>query len=669
MGMTIGKKFGIISLIVSILLPVSIIINWIYGIKTQNLAEKNRAESAVFAIKAKDMQIAVIQVQQWLTDISATRAAEGYNDGFEKAKAHAAEFKRLSNDFIQMFTLKNDQGSIKQLEKLNNDFDAFYEMGKKMANVYISEGPKEGNKMMKKFDPLAESITIAIVSFLENQIEELEESMKTINSTVEKNKMLNLIVGLAIWASLLFSVYLITRGIKKNIKSIFKFTDTLAEGDFTSSIDIESQDEIGQIAVQLTEMKLQTSNMLKGFNNGTSSLNNSAFNLFSISEQMKQGAEQNAERASTVASAAEEMSANMNSVAVASEQASTNINMVATSVEEMSATINEIAQNTEKARGITSKAVSQSQDASLKVDELGIAAEDINKVTETITDISEQTNLLALNATIEAARAGEAGKGFAVVANEIKELARQTAEATQEIKEKINGIQSTSSETINRIKEITQINNEVSEIVTSIANSVEEQSVTTQEIAGNVTQASSGIQEVNKNVSQSSAVANNISKEIADVHVSSDDMTISSLQINISTQELQKLAKRMTGIMEQFKLPAERFDIGTAKGAHLKWRLRLEGLLHGKKLLNPEQITNHHECDFGRWYYGPESQKLKEFTAFSKVGQHHEKMHVFGCQIVEMVQNGENERASSFMVELDKERGKLLEALNELYLL
>ena len=280
--MTIGKKFGIISLIVSILLPVSIIINWIYGIKTQNLAEKNRAESAVFAIKAKDMQIAVIQVQQWLTDISATRAAEGYNDGFEKAKAHAAEFKRLSNDFIQMFTLKNDQGSIKQLEKLNNDFDAFYEMGKKMANVYISEGPKEGNKMMKKFDPLAESITIAIVSFLENQIEELEESMKTIHSTVEKNKMLNLIVGLAIWASLLFSVYLITRGIKKNIKSIFKFTDTLAEGDFTSSIDIESQDEIGQIAVQLTEMKLQTSNMLKGFNNGTSSLNNSAFNLFSI---------------------------------------------------------------------------------------------------------------------------------------------------------------------------------------------------------------------------------------------------------------------------------------------------------------------------------------------------------------------------------------------------
>lgn len=93
--------------------------------------------------------------------------------------------------------------------------------------------------------------------------------------------------------------------------------------------------------------------------------------------------------------------------------------------------------------------------------ELGNAATQIDKVIETITDISEQVNLLALNATIEAARAGEAGKGFAVVANEIKVLATQTADASAAIKEQIQNIQSSTG---NTVKEISNISEVVSEI-------------------------------------------------------------------------------------------------------------------------------------------------------------------------------------------------------------
>jgi methyl-accepting chemotaxis protein len=120
--------------------------------------------------------------------------------------------------------------------------------------------------------------------------------------------------------------------------------------------------------------------------------------------------------------------------AAAMEESATNVTMVTTSSEEMSATIGEIAQNAEKARTISDQAVSKATDTSGQMDGLGRAAQGIGKVVETITEISEQVNLLALNATIEAARAGEAGKGFAVVANEIKELAKQTSEATLEIK-------------------------------------------------------------------------------------------------------------------------------------------------------------------------------------------------------------------------------------------
>ncbi len=72
---------------------------------------------------------------------------------------------------------------------------------------------------------------------------------------------------------------------------------------------------------------------------------------------------------------------------------------------------------------------------------LGESSAEIGNVIKVINSIAEQTNLLALNATIEAARAGEAGKGFAVVANEVKELAKQTSEATEDIIRKIAMIQ------------------------------------------------------------------------------------------------------------------------------------------------------------------------------------------------------------------------------------
>ena len=107
----------------------------------------------------------------------------------------------------------------------------------------------------------------------------------------------------------------------------------------------------------------------------------------------------------------------------------------------MTATINEIVKNTGTARQITNEAVSQAETASTIMDDLSGSAQEIDSVTESITQISEQTNLLALNATIEAARAGEAGKGFAVVANEIKDLAKQAAASTEEIKKRNHGIQ------------------------------------------------------------------------------------------------------------------------------------------------------------------------------------------------------------------------------------
>jgi len=313
-------------------------------------------------------------------------------------------------------------------------------------------------------------------------------------------------------------------------------------------------DEFAELSTTFNAFVANIRRMVQDLHESVEATTSASSELSDLSQGMQDGASSASERTQTVAAAAEEMSVNMNSVAAASEEASTNVNMVATATEEMSATISEISSNTDEASNIATRAVEQASSASAKVDVLGEAAVKISKVTEVISDISAQTNLLALNATIEAARAGEAGKGFAVVANEIKELARQTSEATQQIKSQIEGIQSSTDETVTEIRDITEVINKVNEIVSTIAAAIEEQAATTGEIGGNVQQAAIGISEVNENVAHTSSVAGEIAGDISQISVITDEMTESSGKVNMSAESMTALAGKLEKMVKQFKV-------------------------------------------------------------------------------------------------------------------
>lgn len=383
----------------------------------------------------------------------------------------------------------------------------------------------------------------------------IKEKDIKINITSQIFKLIALVAGICFVLSFM-TLFFVRWKISQPIIKASHMLENIAqgEGDLTRRLEISSKDELGDMSKWFNIFLEKLRGIIKDISHNAMTLIEAAERLSSLSAELTQGAKKMADRSDFVTHACEGMSHNMNSVATTMTDGANNINLVAAATEEMTSTINEISRNTEKALVISNQAVSQMDITSRRIIELGKSATDISKITELISEISEQTNLLALNATIEAARAGEAGKGFAVVANEIKELARQTADATHGIKQQIEGIQASSTTSISDIKKISVIIADVNQMITSISASVEEQSATTREISTNLAQFSHGIQGANDNVCSSSETADVITSDMGDMNRASVEMADSSLQIKRSAEELNQLAGALNSLVGKFKI-------------------------------------------------------------------------------------------------------------------
>ncbi len=361
-----------------------------------------------------------------------------------------------------------------------------------------------------------------------------------------------LLGGVGILVALLsagISFFLSKRFITGPLSECTQFIEGVSKGQMGEEFKIGDGDEIGKLGEAVFSLAKQWNQIRKEMIEGIDAVVSSSTLLSDTSEQMRDGAEQANSKSGHLSMSAQQMTASMGAVAGAVGEAVSNVTLVAAAAEEMTATINEIARNCEQARCITGDAVTEAQSTSEKIDELGTVAQEIGKVTQSITDISDQTNLLALNATIEAARAGEAGKGFAVVANEIKGLAKQTAESTEEIEQEIEEIQRSTEGTVIQIEQISKVINDSNDIVSTIAAAVEEQSVTTKEIAQNVAQASQIILQVNEYVAQSSAMTGEITGDVAEVNATTSEILGNSSEVVSKAQTLSGMADELKGIL------------------------------------------------------------------------------------------------------------------------
>ena len=379
------------------------------------------------------------------------------------AKIVTASINKLEN------TIKSVKGQalLKELEDAGEKFVAFQSKFLQLAK----EGQRDqalilltsdtGNTQIKYFKALDDLIIY--------QNELMEESGR--NAEADADTDIKLILAISIFATALSIVLalIISRSIVIPLRNAVHVAHRVAEGDLTTDIVIDSQDETGQLLTAFKDM------------------NESLLNIVS---QVRSGTE-------TIATASSEIAAGNLDLSSRTEEQASSLEETASSMEEITSTVKQNADNARQAKQLAKTAsevatrggevVSRVVNTMGSIDE---SAKKIADITSVIEGIAFQTNILALNAAVEAARAGEQGRGFAVVASEVRILAQRSASAAKEIKHLIN-------DSVAKVAEGSKLVDEAGSTMGEIVFSVKRVSDVISEISAASLEQNAGIEQIN----------------------------------------------------------------------------------------------------------------------------------------------------------------------------
>lgn len=525
----------------------------------------------------------------------------------------ATIFVKQGNDFKRITTsITNEQGQRAVGTMLGTDSSAYPDVSR--GRTYTGNAKILGKDYLTGYQPILsanrEVIGIVFVGIPQDNINLLIRNNLNISLTFL------IIVSLLTFIFFSFIIYYIINLLLQPIKTTSLMLKDISEGDgdLTKRLTINSNDEMGELATyfnkfidkihQIVIIILQNSNSLHDKSINLSEISNSlvrdAKEMNMKSQLVSASTEQISSNANVIASAAEESSTSVATVATATEELSATINHVATSseltsqsvtstvkdinklesnimnagqsvnklvgeihgiasaIEQMHATLEEISKNTQNASGISNQANDEAKSANEIMIEMKTLSSDIGKVVKLINDIADQTNMLALNATIEAASAGEAGKGFAVVANEVKSLAKQTAEATANIANQIEKVQNAANKSSSSIENISKIITKLNEINTIIASSIEEQSITTNEISHSSGRMSENAKDVENMINKVVEYAKNITQNANSATKAVNEISISSHESAQASHEIANNSSQASlGVQEITRNTAE----------------------------------------------------------------------------------------------------------------
>lgn len=387
-------------------------------------------------------------------------------------KENISSIEKNKNSYAPLICSENEQ-------KLYNEFNAAWNDYKEVHIKVIDLSRRNQNTQAKA---LLESDSRLLFEKLEEKLLKLVElnangaqkASQDAEQSYFESKSIIFIVTAALLVIVIFLVFNLIKSIVGSINQALTVTNRVAAGDFSGTIDITSQDEIGQLLSALSNMQ---SSLIKV----VSTVLQNSESVATASAQIAQGNQDLSQRTEEQASALEQTTATM---------------------EELSGTVANNAENAKQANQLAQNASIIAAHGGEVVTQVVTTMQDISESSRKISDIISvidgiafQTNILALNASVEAARAGEQGRGFAVVAGEVRTLAQRSANAAQEIKQLINN-------SVHQVSQGAELVEHAGNTMTDIVNSINRVSNIVSEITSASVEQSSGIQQVGLAITQ-----------------------------------------------------------------------------------------------------------------------------------------------------------------------
>ncbi len=470
-----------------------------------------------------------IQVQEWKNVLLRGKEPQALAKYWSQFEEQEQLVQKTLAQLTQVATQWQDEELLTQIRVLSEEHQKLgqaYRAGKDKF-LAAQADPYVGDLAVKGIDRATSEQMAALV-------EHLHAEGKTSAQRISDSTHADTIVGVSVLviASLLvglLGLWLVNRQLLVPIKALTDYISLLSHGKFDRPLIMQRQDELGALA--------RAANTLRDFLAATFSqlklsgdqLNGASHDLKQIAGLMITGTREQFSRTDMVATAMHEMSATAQNVAenaASAAQAADQADQTAREGEQvMQATIG----------GITQMGGEIDNTAGV-INRLDEDSRRISTVLEVIRAIAEQTNLLALNAAIEAARAGEQGRGFAVVADEVRTLAKRTADSTAEINQIIDKVQRGTQDAVQAIHSSQRLS----------AQSVDQ-----------VTLAGSKLQSIAASISQIHNMNQQIATAAEEQTLVVEDIARNLVDIKSIAGENEQNAQRTQGASEQLHLTAD----------------------------------------------------------------------------------------------------------------